>query len=117
MNTKPRLTRMQLGEHLRNLGYPIGNSTLVKLCAPSIGQGPPVAAWWGNRPLYDPDEGVAWAEGRLRHVQPANTDIKEEAAEQEASAGVGPEQGSGGSRRRDCRRTGELASPAPRPLT
>ena len=90
MNTKPRLTRMQLGEHLRNLGYPIGNSTLVKLCAPSIGQGPPVAAWWGNRPLYNPDEGVAWAEGRLRHVQPANTDIEEEAAESGCGASVAP---------------------------
>jgi hypothetical protein len=72
MNTKPRLTRKQLGEHLRKLGYPIGNSTLVKLCAPSIGQGPPVAAWWGNRPLYDPDEAAAWAESRLRPVRPTS---------------------------------------------
>jgi hypothetical protein len=73
MNPKPRLTRRQLAEHLRKLGYPIGNSTLVKLCAPSIGQGPPVAAWWGKRPLYNPDEGVEWAETRLRTVQPAHT--------------------------------------------
>jgi hypothetical protein len=63
---KPRLTRSQLGEHLRLMGYPIGASTLVKICAPAIGQGPPVAAWWGRRPLYDADDGVAWAEGRLR---------------------------------------------------
>jgi hypothetical protein len=73
MNAKPRLTRKQLGEHLRKLGCPIGNSTLVKLCAPSIGQGPPACAWWGNRPLYDLEDGIAWAEARLRHVQNADT--------------------------------------------
>jgi hypothetical protein len=66
MAAAPRLTRAQLGESLRGLGYPIGNSTLVKLCAPSIGQGPPVCAWWGNRPLYNLDDAVAWAESRLR---------------------------------------------------
>jgi hypothetical protein len=66
MNSKPRLTREQLGEELRKRGYPIGNSTLVKLCQPSIGQGPPVSAYWGKRPLYDLDQGVEWAEGRLR---------------------------------------------------
>jgi hypothetical protein len=73
MNAKPRLTRKQLGERLRELGYPIGNSTLAKLCAPAIGEGPPVAAWWGNRPLYEEDAGVAWAEGRLRPARQANT--------------------------------------------
>jgi hypothetical protein len=72
MTQKPRLTRKQLGEFLRNRGFPIGNSTLTKLCAPSIGQGPPVAAWWGNRPLYDPDAGISWAEARLRQVRHAD---------------------------------------------
>jgi hypothetical protein len=72
MNSKPRLTRKQLGEQLRKLGYPIGNSTLAKLCAPAISQGPPVAAWWGNRPLYDEDEGIAWAEARLRPTRSAS---------------------------------------------
>jgi hypothetical protein len=65
MNTKPHLTRKQLGERLRQHGYPIGNSTLAKICAPAIGEGPPVAAWWGKRPLYDEDDGIAWAEARL----------------------------------------------------
>jgi hypothetical protein len=73
MNAKPRLTRKQLGEQLRKLGYPIGNSTLVKLCAPSIGQGPPACAWWGNRPLYDLEDAIAWAEARLRQVQHSDT--------------------------------------------
>jgi hypothetical protein len=62
--TPPRLTRQQLGEFLRGHGYPIGNSTLVKLCVPSINEGPPVSAFWGNRPLYDPDAALAWAEAR-----------------------------------------------------
>jgi hypothetical protein len=69
----PRLTRKQLGERLRELGYPIGNSTLAKICAPAIGQGPPVAAWWGRRPLYDEDGAVAWAEARLRPVRETGT--------------------------------------------
>lgn len=72
MNSKPRLTRKQLGERLRERGYPIGNSTLNKLCAPAIGEGPPIAAWWGNRPLYDEDAGLAWAEARLRLTRPAS---------------------------------------------
>jgi hypothetical protein len=73
MNTKPRRTRKQLAERLRELGFPIGDSTLAKICAPAIGQGPPVAAWWGNRPLYDEDEAVAWAEARLRQDRHADT--------------------------------------------
>jgi hypothetical protein len=73
MSTKPRHTRRRLAERLRELGYPIGNSTLAKICAPAIGQGPPVAAWWGNRPLYDEDEAIAWAEARLRPAHRADT--------------------------------------------
>jgi hypothetical protein len=68
---KPRLTRKQLGNRLRERGYPISDSTLNKLCAPAIGEGPPVTAWWGNRPLYDEDEGVAWAEARVREANTA----------------------------------------------
>jgi hypothetical protein len=52
--------------HLRSLGYPISNSTMNKLCAPAVNAGPPVDGYWGDRPLYDPDKGVDWAEGRLR---------------------------------------------------
>ena len=67
---KPLLTRQQLAEELRKAGYPIGNSTLVKLCAPANGEGPRVTAYWGKRPLYELDDGLAWAETRLR---PATT--------------------------------------------
>jgi hypothetical protein len=67
MKPRPRrLTRAQLLVLLNESGYPIGESTLDKMCAPSVATGPPVAAWWGNRPLYDPDQGLAWAEARVR---------------------------------------------------
>jgi hypothetical protein len=39
------LTRVQLLELLQKSGYPISKSTLDKLCAPAVGQGPPVAAY------------------------------------------------------------------------
>jgi hypothetical protein len=61
-----RLTRGQLVSLLHEHGYPIGKSTLDKLCMPAINEGPPVAAWWGRRPLYDADEALAWAEKRTR---------------------------------------------------
>jgi hypothetical protein len=65
-----RHSRDQLGRKLRELGYPISDSLLDKLCAPSVGQGPPVAGWWGRRPLYDLDDAIAWAESRLSPVAP-----------------------------------------------
>jgi hypothetical protein len=57
MVAAPRLTRKQLAEFL---------AALEKLCAPAISQGPPVAAWWGRRPLCDPAEALAWAESADR---------------------------------------------------
>jgi hypothetical protein len=70
---KPRLTRTELGAHLRGHGYPISNSVLNKLCMQSVNQGPPVSCWWGRRPLYDPAEGIAWAEARTRPVRPGSS--------------------------------------------
>jgi hypothetical protein len=66
VSRKPRLTRKKLGAFLREHGYPISDSVLNKLSAPSVGEGPPIDSWWGKRPLYDPDRGLAWAESRLR---------------------------------------------------
>jgi hypothetical protein len=60
------LTRDQLLDLLNANGIPIGHSTLVKLCAPSCGEGPPIEAWWGKRPLYSAKKGLAWAYARLR---------------------------------------------------
>ena len=67
---KPRRTRKQLGEFLRRLGYPISDSTLNKKCAPSVGQGPPIAGWWGKHALYDEDPCVDWAESIFRPANP-----------------------------------------------
>jgi hypothetical protein len=64
--TKPLMTRRQIGAYLRSHGFPIGDGTLMKLCAPARGEGPPVTAWLGNRALHDPDAALAWARGRLR---------------------------------------------------
>jgi len=56
-------TRPQLWAALRELGYPITDSTGEKLCA--VGEGPEVECWWGRRVLYTLDKGVRWAESRL----------------------------------------------------
>jgi hypothetical protein len=66
MNPARRMTRRQIAAYLREQGVPVGDSTLDKLCMPTVNEGPPVAAWWGRRPLYDPDEALAWAEARMR---------------------------------------------------
>ena len=58
------LTRKQLLAFLNREGIPIGKSTLDKLCA--LGQGPPVAAWWGRLALHRPTESLGWAVARLR---------------------------------------------------
>jgi hypothetical protein len=63
---KRRYTRAELGAELRKLGFPISDSKLHKMCTPSVNQGPPIAGWWGRRPLYDLDPGIAWAETLLR---------------------------------------------------
>src|SRR5262249_28725302 len=44
-----RLTREQVAVYLSMSGFPITLSTLEKLCAPAIGDGPPVEMWWGRR--------------------------------------------------------------------
>jgi hypothetical protein len=66
MHSSTRMTRGQLAAFLRRNGIPIGDSTLDKLCMPTVNEGPPVAAWWGRRPLYDPADALAWAEARMR---------------------------------------------------
>jgi hypothetical protein len=65
----PRMTRKQVADFLCANGFPIAYSTLEKLCAPAVGDGPPVDSRWGRRSLYDPAAALAWAKARLR---PAN---------------------------------------------
>lgn len=60
------MTCKQLAEFLRERGYPVSLATFHKLGAPSRGEGPPIAKWWNKRPLYTPDDGLAWALSRTR---------------------------------------------------
>jgi hypothetical protein len=60
------MTRAQLAEFLTARGFPISRSTLDKLSMPSRGEGPPAVGFWGNRALYAPDRGLAWAKRRFR---------------------------------------------------
>jgi hypothetical protein len=60
------LTRPQLVRFLRQAGYPITLSTITKLCAPSRDEGPPMIGLWAKRALYDRDQALAWARGRMR---------------------------------------------------
>jgi hypothetical protein len=63
--SKPRMTRRQMGQFLRDNGFPIGDGTLDRICSPAQSKGPPVSKYWNARPLYDADEVLAWAEARL----------------------------------------------------
>jgi hypothetical protein len=59
------MTRAQLRDFLNSRGFPLGEGTFDKLCMPKRGEGPPVDAWWGRRPLYRPSRGLEWAKSRL----------------------------------------------------
>ena len=63
---KPRLTRREAARFLTAHGYPLSFKTLTVLCQPSNFRGPPAAAMWGRRVLYDPAKLLEWAEARLR---------------------------------------------------
>jgi hypothetical protein len=65
LTSKPLMTRSELRVFLNSEGFPIGASTLDKLCMPSRNEGPEVEAWWGDRPLYNPERGLEWARRRL----------------------------------------------------
>jgi hypothetical protein len=59
MTSKPKLFRSQLTELFRENGLPpLSLSYLNKIHC--LGDGPPVAMIWNRRPLYDPDEALAW---------------------------------------------------------
>ena len=75
-SSSPFLTREQLCQQLNDHGYPIPLSYFNLLCLPSQGLGPPVAKWWGPRPLYDLDAGLAWAESRCTPSKPGHRPAK-----------------------------------------
>jgi hypothetical protein len=68
MQEKKYLTRRELTAALREIGYPVSNSTFEKLSASGVNQGPPVHSWWGPTALYTLDAGIAWAEAMLRQA-------------------------------------------------
>jgi hypothetical protein len=86
---KRRYTRTELVAQLRERGYPITKSKLDKMCAPSVNQGPPIDSWWGPRPLYDLDQGIAWAEALLQSkpsaLQTPQTDQKAQPEQRKAA--------------------------------
>ena len=58
------LTREQLRLKLNERGYPLTASYFNKISLPSVNAGPPVAKWWGKRPLYRLEDALVWAESR-----------------------------------------------------
>ena len=60
----PLFTREQLRLRLNELGFPLTASYFNKICLPSRNAGPPIAKWWGKRPLYQISDALAWAEAR-----------------------------------------------------
>ena len=63
--TEPALlTREQLRLELNERGYPLTQSYFNKINLPSVNAGPPVARWFGKRPLYRLEDALHWAESR-----------------------------------------------------
>ena len=59
------LTRRELVEHFDANDYPISLHSLNRLCAPTCGEGPPLAGVWGGKGFYDPGRALAWARPRF----------------------------------------------------
>jgi len=57
-------TRRELAEYLSANGYDISVHSLNRLCAPSCGEGPPLAGVWGGKGFYEVNRALAWARSR-----------------------------------------------------
>jgi hypothetical protein len=75
MNAAKHYTRKQLVDFLRGAGYPVTMHAMNKYCSPARNEGPPVIAYWGRLPLYDPADALQWAEARLRPVSTQATAV------------------------------------------
>ena len=64
------MIREDIARWLTAQGYKISPRYLAKISGPAVGMGPPVARWWGQRPLYRPAEALAWAQARCRPHSP-----------------------------------------------
>jgi hypothetical protein len=58
------MTRKQALEFIRSHGFPISEAYFSKLCLPSRNSGPPVARWFGGKPLYEAKPTLEWAHSR-----------------------------------------------------
>jgi hypothetical protein len=71
---EPRLTRDALAKRLTEAGYPTTVGSLNTWT--SQGEGPPVDAWWGRRPMYRWAPALAWAKARIRTRSPSKRSKK-----------------------------------------
>ena len=74
------LTRAEAAAYIdRELGRPMAFSTMQKLCA--LREGPPVAEYWGRRPLYSRADLKAWVEARGGKTRPVKESQEPQAAD------------------------------------
>jgi len=74
------LMRAEAAQYIdRELGRPMAFSTLQKLCA--LHEGPPVAEYWGRRPLYSREDLKAWVEARGGKTRPVKESQEPQAAD------------------------------------
>lgn len=67
MNDEPHLLTADIPQFLRERrGIKVSLSSLQKLVAPSVDQGPPIAARWGRRALFRREDVLAWADRKLQ---------------------------------------------------
>jgi hypothetical protein len=60
------LFQRDIAPFLRALGYAYSTSEINRLCSPAVNRGPPIARWYGPRPLRRPTDVIGWAEERLQ---------------------------------------------------
>lgn len=70
--TPQYLTRRQAAEFVTRHFAPLSYSRLEKLCM--AGEGPPIAGWWGRRPIYEPTALLDWARNRISEGPPVEHD-------------------------------------------
>jgi hypothetical protein len=85
----PRLyTRKDLVAELKKQGIPISLQTMHRQSMPSNDEeeGPPIACWWGSRPLYRLDEALDWVRSRLTKHRPPPAKRRAERADRPGSS-------------------------------
>lgn len=79
MNKKPYLIRVEAAEYLSANGYPIAARTLAKMAC--IGGGPKFRKFGNKRPLYSPDDLLAWARSRTSEPVASTSEFSARAAQ------------------------------------